>query len=72
MNQRRIEVAAKCAVYRDISRRLFDAGFMNQAMFEFFEAEIQRLERMPIHGDEAESPAPARNVTIIEPTATEN
>lgn len=68
MNRRRIEHAAKCAVYHDINKRLLNAGIINQAMFDFAETEVDRIERMPIYGDEGEEAKLARNVRVIEPT----
>ena len=71
MNTRYIEIAAKCAVYRDLTNRLFDAHIINQAMFDLLEAQIQRLERQPILGDTGEEPKLSRNITTIEPKAAE-
>ena len=65
-------MAAKCAVYRDITKRMLDEHIIGQAMFDLLEIEIQRLEQMPIHSNEAESVSLARNVTIIEPTVQES
>lgn len=72
MNKQRIEIAAKAAVYRDINQRLFDDGLINQALFEFGEAEIQRFERMSIRGNESEEIKLAPNVTVIEPLQAED
>ena len=64
MNKRRIEIAARCAAYRDITKLLLETNLITQPMFDTLEEQIQRIERIPIHDDDEEFEL-APNVTVI-------